>query len=142
VSGKDGGLIRAKQGAIASVDAAMLEMFLGQGYLPVVSPIALGDDGAGHAVDGDAAAAELAIALRAPKLIYLTDAAGIVEDGELVTDLQADALAAKFDTPLVRAIVRASRGGVGRVHVIDGRTPHTVIAELFTDRGVGTLVTP
>jgi acetylglutamate kinase len=142
VSGKDGGLIRAKRGEIASVDAAMLEMFLAQGYLPVVSPLALGDDGAGHAVDGDAAAAELAIALRAPKLIYVVDAAGIVEQGELVTDLSAAALAAKFDTPLTRAIVRASRAGVGRVHVIDGRTPHTVIAELFTDRGVGTLVTP
>ncbi len=147
VSGKDGGMIRARRlddhrGAITSVNAAMLEMFLGQGYVPVVSALALGDDGASYAVDGDAVAGELAVALRAPKLIYLTDAAGIVEGGELVPDLDASALASKFDTPLVRAIVAASRGGVGRVHVIDGRTPHGVIAELFTDRGVGTLVTP
>jgi acetylglutamate kinase len=166
VSGKDGGMIRArriaspalpggaaapngdaewiddKTGVITSVDGAMLEMFLGQGYVPVILALALGDDGASYAVDADAVASELAVALRAPKLIYLTDAAGIVEAGELVTDLSATALEQKLDTELARAIIKASRGGVGRVHVIDGRTPHSVIAELFTDRGVGTLVTP
>jgi acetylglutamate kinase len=153
VSGKDGGMIRAKRnggaesidpntGVITSVDGAMLEMFLGQGYVPVILALALGDDGASYAVDADAVAGELAVALRAPKLIYLTDAPGIVEAGELVTDLSATALEHKLDTELARAIIKASRGGVGRVHVIDGRTPHSVIAELFTDRGVGTLVTP
>jgi len=147
VSGKDGGMIRARRGAgelgaIASVEPAMLEMFLGQGYVPVVSALALGDDGQSYAVDADAVAGELAVALRAPKLIYLVDAPGIVEAGELVTDLSASALAAQLATPLAGAIVKASRGGVGRIHVIDGRTPHSVIAELFTDRGVGTLVTP
>ncbi|HEX7704655.1 MAG TPA: bifunctional ornithine acetyltransferase/N-acetylglutamate synthase, partial [Kofleriaceae bacterium] len=147
VSGKDGGMIRARRvddrsGVITSVDGAMLEMFLGQGYVPVILALALGDDGASYAVDADAVAGELAVALRAPKLIYLTDAAGIVEAGELVTDLSATALEQKLDTELARAIIKASRGGVGRVHVIDGRTPHSVIAELFTDRGVGTLVTP
>ncbi|HEY6036129.1 MAG TPA: hypothetical protein VIV58_17755, partial [Kofleriaceae bacterium] len=69
-------------------------------------------------------------------------APGICEAGELVTDLDASALEARHATPLATAIVKASRGGVGRIHVIDGRTPHSVIAELFTDRGVGTLVTP
>ncbi|CAN5149282.1 hypothetical protein BH11MYX1_BH11MYX1_51940 [soil metagenome] len=151
VSGKDGGMIRAtrrqgtEQGDISAVSATMLEMFLGQGYVPVVAAVALGDDGANYEVDADAVAGELAVALHAPKLIYLTDAAGILEGGELVPDLSASALEAKVglgDTMLTRAIVRASRGGVGRVHVIDGRTPHSVIAELFTDRGVGTLVTP
>ncbi len=147
VSGKDGALLRAKRrsgsvGELASVNAAMLEMFLGQGYVPVISPIALGDDGHSYNVDADVAAAEIAIALRAPKLIYLTDAAGILARGELVTDLSAAELERDHDAPMTRAIVAASRGGVGRVHVIDGRTPHSVIAELFTDRGVGTLVTP
>jgi acetylglutamate kinase len=147
VSGKDGGMIRArrvteKAGEITSVDPAMLEMFLGQGYVPVIAALALGDDGASYAVDADAVAGELAVALRAPKLIYLTDAAGIVEAGELIPDLSAAVLEQKLDTQLSRAIIKASRGGVGRVHVIDGRTPHSVIAELFTDRGVGTLVTP
>ncbi|HET9993366.1 MAG TPA: acetylglutamate kinase, partial [Kofleriaceae bacterium] len=147
VSGTDGGMIRARRGSgelsvITSVEPAMLEMFLGQGYVPVVSALAHGDDGQSTAVDGDAVAGELAVALHAPKLIYLVDAPGIVEAGELVTDLSATALAAHLATPLGDAIVKASRGGVGRIHVIDGRTPHSVIAELFTDRGVGTLVTP
>ncbi len=147
VSGKDGALLRAKRrtgsvGELASVNAAMLEMFLGQGYVPVISPIALGDDGHSYNVDADIAAAEIACAIHAPKLIYLTDAAGILAQGELVTDLTASELEQKYDAPMTRAIVAASRGGVGRVHVIDGRTPHSVIAELFTDRGVGTLVTP
>jgi acetylglutamate kinase len=108
----------------------------------VIVALALGDDGTSYVVDADAVAGELAVALHAPKLIYLTDAAGILEAGELVTDLSASALEHKLDTELARAIIKASRGGVGRVHVIDGRTPHSVIAELFTDRGVGTLVTP
>jgi len=142
VSGKDGGMIRAKAGTIAEVDPAMLEMFLGQGYVPVVAALALGEDGTSYAIDADAVAGALAVALKAPKLIYLVDAPGIVEAGELVTDLSADALAAKQASPFSEAVVAASRGGVGRIHVIDGRTPHSVIAELFTDRGVGTLVTP
>jgi acetylglutamate kinase len=141
VSGTDGGMIRARAGTIASVEPAMLEMFLGQGYVPVVSAVALGDDGQSQVVDADAVAGQLAVALHAPKLIYLVDAPGITDGGELVTDLSASALEAQHATPLAAAIVRASRGGVGRVHVIDGRTPHSVIAELFTDRGVGTLVT-
>ncbi|HEY0252726.1 MAG TPA: bifunctional ornithine acetyltransferase/N-acetylglutamate synthase, partial [Kofleriaceae bacterium] len=145
VSGKDGGLIRAKQvdGAIAiTVDATMLEMFLGQGYVPVVASLALGEGGQGVTVNADEVAGQLAVALRAPKLIYLVDAPGIVEANELVTDLSAEALEQKQDTPFAHAVIGASRGGVGRIHVIDGRTPHSIVAELFTDRGVGTLVTP
>ncbi|MEO6775497.1 MAG: bifunctional glutamate N-acetyltransferase/amino-acid acetyltransferase ArgJ, partial [Kofleriaceae bacterium] len=103
VSGTDGGMIRARRGpaelgTIASVEPAMLEMFLGQGYVPVVSALAHGDDGHSLAVDADAVAGELAVALRAPKLIYLVDAPGIVEPGEpggpgeLVTELAASAL--------------------------------------------------
>lgn len=137
VSGKDGGLLRATHGAI-TVDAAMLEMFLAQDYVPVVAPVALGD-----AIDPDLAAAELAIALRAQKLIYLAGAPGILERGELVTEVTAAELGRPLDTPVdPKAIARALAGGVGRVHVVDGRTAHSLIAELFTDRGVGTLVTP
>src|SRR3569623_879154 len=127
VSGTGGGMIRTRGGALASVEPAMLEMFLGQGYVPVVSALALGADGRSHAVDADAVAGELATALRAPKLIYLVDAPGICDAGELVTDLDASALEARDATPLAAAIVKASRGGVGRIHVIDGRTPHSVI---------------
>lgn len=147
VSGNDGGLIRAKHrsdqhGEIATVDGAMLEMFLGQGYVPVVSTSAIGDHGQSAIVDADQAASAIAIALRARKLIYLTDAAGVIENGELVTQLSATDLSARFRSPLERAISSALQAGVERVHVIDGRAPHSVIAELFTDGGVGTLVMP
>ncbi len=160
ISGKDGALLRAKKlalaggrdlghvGEITTVNGAVIEMLLGQGFVPVISPIALGEDGQSYNVSADSAAAAIAIALKAQKLIYLTDAAGILEHGELITDLTAADLERKLPGVddgwriKLRAMIEALRGGVGRVHVIDGRTPHSVIAELFTDRGVGTLVTP
>jgi acetylglutamate kinase len=160
ISGKDGALLRAKKlvpasgrdvghvGEITSVNASVIEMLLGQGFVPVISPVALGDDGQSYNVSADSAAAAIAIALKAQKLIYLTDVAGILEHGELLTDLTSADLERKLPGVddgwriKLRAMIEALRGGVGRVHVIDGRTPHSVIAELFTDRGVGTLVTP
>jgi acetylglutamate kinase len=160
ISGKDGALLRAKKmglvqgrdpglvGEITSVNAAVVEMLLGQGYVPVISPIALGEDGQSYNVSADAAAAKIAIALKAQKLIYLTDAAGIIEHGELVTDLHVTDLEKKLGDAdgktrvRLESMIEALQSGVGRVHVIDGRTPHSVVAELFTDRGVGTLVTP
>jgi acetylglutamate kinase len=146
ISGKDGGMLRANKDGITSVSAGVIEMLLSQGYVPIVSPIALGDDGQSHVVDVDAASAELAIAVNAPKLIFLADAAGVTEQGELISELTAAELAAKVgiveSRASTQAIARALAGGVGRVHVIDGRTPHALLAELFTDRGVGTLVLP
>ncbi|MGE5184669.1 MAG: bifunctional ornithine acetyltransferase/N-acetylglutamate synthase, partial [Acidobacteriota bacterium] len=148
ISGKDGGLLRTTKDGATNVHAAVIEMLLAQGYAPIITPVALGDDGQTAAVDGDLAAAEIAIALAAPKLIFLADAAGLLEHGELITDLSAGELARRVAAGQVeartdpRAIGRALAGGVGRVHVVDGRTPHAIIAELFTDRGVGTLVTP
>jgi acetylglutamate kinase len=160
ISGKDGALLRATKkksamgrdlglvGDIKQVNGAVIEMLLGQGYVPVISPIALGDDGQSYNVNADEVAAKLAIVLKAQKLIYLTDVAGILEHGELVTDLHAADLERKLAEAedgwriKLSAMIEALHGGVGRVHVIDGRTPHNLIAELFTDRGVGTLVTP
>jgi len=161
ISGKDGGLLRAKKhgpvqgrdpglvGEITSVKAAVIEMLLGQGYVPVISPIALGDDGQSYNITADAAAAKIAIALKAQKLIYLTDAPGILDHGELVTDLHVADLERKLPEHdgkarvRMRSMIEALQSGVvGRVHMIDGRTPHSLVAELFTDRGVGTLITP
>jgi len=164
ISGKDGALLRAKKllvssdagtaadlgqvGEITQVNASVIDMLLGQGYVPVISPIALGEDGQSYSVSADAAAAKIAVAIKADKLIHLTDEPGILEHGELVTDLTAADLERKLATAeggwriKLAAMIEALRGGVGRVHVIDGRTPHSIIAELFTDRGVGTLVTP
>lgn len=159
LSGKDGALLRAKQkkspsgrdlglvGDITNVNSAVIEMLLGQGYVPVISPIALGDDGQSYNVSADEAASAIAVALKAQKLVYMIDEPGITEHGELVTDLTSADLERKLATVSggmsvkLSAMIDALRGGVGRVHVIDGRTPHNLIAELFTDRGVGTLVT-
>jgi acetylglutamate kinase len=161
VSGKDGALLKARKlsaqdgrdlgqvGEVTAVNTAFLDMLLQQGYVPVISPIGIGDDGQSYNINADQVASEVAVAIGASKLIYLTDVPGIMEDDALVTELNAKELAARLEggsvsggmKAKVRAILRALDRGVQRVHVIDGRTPHSVIAELFTDRGVGTLVT-
>jgi acetylglutamate kinase len=160
VSGKDAGLLRARKlmseggrdlgmvGEVTHVNQELLEVLLEKHYVPVVSPVGLGEDGEGYNINADAAAAEIAIALKAEKLIYLTDVAGILENGELVSELSASELRGKIDAGIIRggmvakakSILRAIEGGVASVHILDGRAPHSVIAELFTDRGVGTLV--
>jgi acetylglutamate kinase len=164
LSGKDGQLIRARKlthesgrdlgrhGEVVSVNADFLRMFLDKGYVPVISPIALGDDGLSMSINADDVAAQVAVALGARKLIYLTDQAGLLEsapDGELVRQVTSEDLVRRMEAGSItrgmkikaHCILDALEGGVDRVHVLDGRQPHTVIAELFTDRGVGTLVT-
>ena len=164
LSGKDGRLLRARKavhesgrdlghvGEVVEVNREFLRMFLDGGYVPVISPIGLADDGSGLSINADDVAAAVAVALGAPKLIYLTDVAGILEsapDGELVRQITSADLVRRIDAGAITggmkwkawSILAALKGGVGRVHVLDGRQPHTVIAELFTDRGVGSLVT-
>jgi acetylglutamate kinase len=160
VSGKDAGLLRARKlmgeggrdlgmvGEVTHVNHELLEVLLDKKYVPVISPVGMGEDGEGYNINADAAAAEIAIALRAEKLIYLTDVPGILENGELVSEITASELMRKIASGVVKggmvakakSVLRAIAGGVTSVHILDGRTPHSVIAELFTDRGVGTLV--
>jgi acetylglutamate kinase len=160
LSGKDAGLLRARKligesgrdlgmvGEVTHVNHELLEVLLDKKYVPVVSPVGLGEDGDGYNINADAAAAEIAIAIKAEKLIYLTDVAGILENGELVSEISASDLQKKISAGALKdgmvakakSVLRAIEGGVPSVHILDGRTPHSVIAELFTDRGVGTLV--
>ena len=160
LSGSDAALLRAKRlvrpdgvdlgqvGELVEVNRTFLESLLAQSYIPVITPIGIGPDGEVFNMNGDTVAAGVAKALGVEKLIYMTDAAGIVENGELVTDLTPTTLRAKLAGHIVQggmalkatSILDALAGGVQAVHVIDGRTPHNVIAELFTDRGVGTIV--
>jgi acetylglutamate kinase len=160
LSGKDAGLLRCKKlraddgrdlgmvGEVTHVNHELLEVLLAKQYIPVVSPIGLGEDGDGYNLSSDTAAAAIAIALQAEKLIYLSDVPGILERGELVSEIGARALREKLEQgvlngPIVscaRSCLRAIEAGVISVHIIDGRTPHSLIAELFTDRGVGTLI--
>jgi acetylglutamate kinase len=163
LSGKDGRLLRARKadfeagrdlghvGEIVEVNKAFLKMLLDGGYVPVISPIGLADDGSSLSINADDVAAALAVALGAKKLLHLTDVAGILDspDGELVRQLTSADLTRRLETGAItggmkwkaQSILKALEGGVERVHVLDGRQPHTVIAELFTDRGVGSLVT-
>jgi acetylglutamate kinase len=160
LSGKDAALLRAKKlvrgdgrdlgrvGELVGINHGFLESLLGQGYIPVVSPIGLGADGEGYHLNGDIVAAAVAQAIGAEKLIYLSDVPGVLEQGDLVTELSAAELGAKVEQGTITgdmatkasAILRAVAGGVRDVHVIDGRAPHNVIAELFTDTGVGTII--
>ena len=160
VSGKDGALLRARKlvqegrdlgqvGEVTRVNKDFLEMLLNQGYVPIISPVGLGEDGQSYNINADAVAAEIAIATHAAKLIYLSDVQGLMKSGELVPDLTVSEMEAQIADGTIsggmkvkaQSIMKALRGGVQRVHLIDGRVPHSMIGELFTDRGVGTLVT-
>lgn len=164
LSGKDGKLISAKKavhesgrdlgqvGQVASVNREFLQMFLEKGYVPVISPIGLSLEGGSLSINADDVAAAVAVELGAKKLIHLTDVPGILEsspDGELVRQITAADLRRRLDAGAItggmkwkaQSILVALAGGVEQVHVLDGRQPHTIIAELFTDRGVGSLVT-
>jgi acetylglutamate kinase len=158
LSGKDGGLIRARKmsgerdlgqvGEVVAVDTALIDMLERDGYVPVISPIGLGEDGVSYNINADVVAAELAVALKAPKLIYLSDVPGLLDGEQVVSELNADQLKARIERgdvkggmlPKLKAALSALRGGVEFVHLVDGRVPHNLIAELFTDRGVGTLI--
>jgi acetylglutamate kinase len=148
LSGKDAALLRARAGELVDVNKSFLESLLGQHYIPVIAPVGLGADGEGYELDADMVASGIARALGADKLMYLTDVPGIVEAGELVTDLTPATLRARLDAGAIgngmankaTAALAALAGGVRAVHLIDGRIPHNIIAELFTDTGVGTIV--
>jgi acetylglutamate kinase len=159
ISGHDGALLKAKVtpprpdglvlGDITEVKTELLEMFLTRGYVPVIAPHGMAQDGSQVALDGDQVASHVAAALGATKLVYLTGRAGITDKDELLRQVTSTALEQKLGTEAFTENVESkSRGalyalahGVERVHVIDARMPHSLIAELFTDEGVGTLVT-
>ncbi len=159
VSGKDGGLIRARKlvsegrdlgqvGEVTRVNREFLEMLLQQGYVPVVSPVGLGEDGQSYNINADNVAAELAVAIGAQKLIYLSDVPGILKAGELIGQLTAPDLKALIDDGTIaggmkakaNSIIKVLASGVPSVHLLDGRVPHSIIGELFTDNGVGSWI--
>lgn len=165
LSGKDARLLAAHKmpprpgkpdlgfvGEIESVNPEVLEMLLDKGYIPVVSPIGAGAEGESYNINADVAASEIAVATKAFKLIFLTDVAGVLDqNGKLISELKASDLETRLGSAesgikggmmvKTQGVLRALRGGVESVHIVDGRTPHSIVAELFTDKGVGTLVT-
>jgi acetylglutamate kinase len=144
-------------GEIDAVDPGAVLALLRDGRVPVVSSVARGADGEVYNVNADTAAAALAVALGAAKLVVLTDVEGLYPDwhdgdparrGEVISRLSAAELAAMLPglsagmIPKMEACLRAVRGGVPQAHVLDGRLPHSVLLEIFTDAGIGTMVVP
>ena len=162
LSGEDGKTLTARPvdaalgrvGDIDHVSPGLLRSLLEQGFVPVMSTVACGPDGRALNVNADTAAAAIAAALGAEKIIYLTDIAGVRRRMEDAESLVATATSAELEgllvegvvtggmIPKVRACLAALRGGVGSAHILDGRVPHALLLELFTDEGVGTMVIP
>jgi acetylglutamate kinase len=161
VSGEDAGLLRATArhpelgfvGDVSEVNPTILRRLLNEDLIPVVATI--GSDTAGQAynINADTVAGVIAQALAAEKLVYLTDIEGLRRDlddpASLVRQTTADELAALIAggqlhggmIPKVEACIAAVRGGVGRAHILDGRIPHVLLLEIFTDAGIGTMIT-
>ena len=170
LSGKDGGLIRARKlklksaetdsmpseivdighvGEVESIDPELVALLDTRDFIPVVAPIGVGSDGQAYNINADIVAGKLAITLGAEKLILLTNTEGVLDDnGKLLTGLSArdvDSLVAEGVIkggmlPKVACALDAVKSGVRSAHIIDGRVPHALLLEIFTDLGVGTLI--
>jgi len=137
-------------GDVAEVDTSAITDLVDAGRIPVVSTVAPDADGVLHNLNADTAAAALAVALGARKLVVLTDVEGVYADwpdtGSLITEITTDQLAELLPTldagmvPKMEACLRAVKGGVPAAHVVDGRVPHSILLEVFTSEGFGTMV--
>ncbi len=137
-------------GDVDSVDPSILQRLLAEDLIPVLSTIGSDSSGQAYNINADTVAGAVAAALGAEKVVYLTDVAGILDaDGELIHQVDADGLDALIADgtvaggmiPKVGACLHAVRRGVASAHVLDGRVPHVLLLELFTDEGVGTMIT-
>ncbi len=162
MSGEDANLITAAPshvdlgfvGNVTLVDPTMLQRLVAEGIIPVVATIGADASGQAYNINADTVAGALAEALEAEKLIFLTDIEGlrVVADDpttvihqaslEVIDEIVRSGNAQGGMMPKVEACARAVRGGVGRAHILDGRVPHALLLELFTDSGVGTMVLP
>ncbi|WP_323846222.1 acetylglutamate kinase [Microbulbifer magnicolonia] len=171
VTGKDGLLIKAKKlqiknevaglhaseiidighvGEVESVNTDVIDMLIHSDFIPVIAPIGVGADGASYNINADLVAGKIAEYLKAEKLMLLTNVAGLQDKhGEVLTGLstlQVDGLIADGTIyggmlPKIACALDAVKAGVTSAHIIDGRVPHAVLLEIFTDTGVGTLIT-
>jgi acetylglutamate kinase len=155
-SGKD--VFRCRQldpnlgyvGEVTGIEIEAVRKCLRSSVTPVISPIGLGEDGHAYNVNADVAAAKLAVAIGARRLVFMSDVPGLMRDPKdpatlishlqtsEVLDLKRDGIVDKGMIPKVDSAVEAVRAGVRRVHFVDGRTPHSVLLEIFTDKGIGT----
>lgn len=171
VTGKDGELITAHKmvvehqspemtapeiidighvGEVDTINTQVLDMLINSDFIPVIAPIGVGRDGSSYNINADLVAGKIAEVLNAEKLMLLTNVAGLMnKSGDILTGLstqQVDELIADGTIhggmlPKIRCALDAVKGGVVSSHIIDGRVPHAVLLEVFTDEGVGTLIT-
>jgi acetylglutamate kinase len=167
LTGKDGGLIRARRMRLADRDDPSLTLDLGQvgeveaidpslvralqndAFIPVISPIGFGADGLSYNINADLVAGKIAEILGAEKLVLLTNTPGVLDrEGRLITGLTAARVEELFTDgtisggmlPKISSALEAAHGGVNSVHIIDGRVDHSLLLEILTDRGVGTMI--
>ena len=162
LSGEDAGLIEAEErdpnlgfvGDVRTINTGILDRLLAQALIPVIATIGVDDQGQAYNINADTVAGAVAEALQAEKLVYLTDVEGIRKDpsdaASLISTLSSsDAEALVVDgtigagmIPKITACIHAVRNGVGHAHILDGRQLHALLLEIFTEQGVGTMVTP
>jgi acetylglutamate kinase len=148
VNGQDIGRV----GEVCEVDPAVIDSVTESGFIPVVAPIGVDDEGLTYNINADEAAGALAIALGSEKLMLLTDVPGVLDsEGQLISQIKAEEIQKHLEEgiisggmiPKVGCCIDALAGGVSRAHIIDGRVLHAVLLEIFTDdAGVGTLFVP
>ena len=139
-------------GYVESVEPEPIKSLCEQDVVPVIAPIGLGPDGRSYNVNADTAAGQIAAALKAEKLLFLTDVMGIMRDsddeGSLLSTLHADAVDELIEKgvisggmlPKIESCLKAVKSGTRKTHIIDGRVPHSLLLEIFTDRGIGTQI--
>lgn len=165
ISGKDANLIEVDKltaadgydlgyvGKVTNINTKLLELLVRDEYIPVIAPIGTDDHGNSYNINADTAAAEIAVALRAEKLIYLTDIDGVYTDrndkSTLLNFASTIELQKMIDEgtidggmiPKVKACIQGVESGINSVHIINGNIPHPVMLEIFTDSGIGTMIT-
>lgn len=167
VTGKDGNLIKAKKlkltnpdnspgadigqvGEVVKINTEVLDIMKDSDFIPVIAPIGTDDQGESYNINADSVAGELAKVLKAEKLILLTNIAGVKDKNDnvlsglsikQVDELIADKTIHGGMLPKIECALNAVKGGVNSAHIIDGRVEHAVLLEIFTDEGVGTLIT-
>ena len=171
LTGKDGKLIHAKKlafsrkspemkateiidighvGEVESINTSVIDLLLASDFIPVIAPIGAGRDGESYNINADIVAGKVAEFLQAEKLMLLTNVAGLQDkNGKVLTGLSAEKVSSLIDDgtiyggmlPKIDCALSAVKAGVASAHIVDGRVPHAVLLEIFTDAGVGTLIT-
>jgi len=167
LTGRDGGLIRARKlklldkddpnkehdvgqvGDIVSIDPSVVQALQDDAFIPVISPLGFGEDNESYNINADVVASKLATVLKAEKLMMLTNIPGVLDKaGQLLTQLTsreideliADGTISGGMLPKLAGAIDAAKSGVNSVHIVDGRVPHCLLLEILTDQGVGTMI--